>query len=233
MFRRILAGFAAAALPLAVASPAGAVLVIDDFVTQQVLSLDVGGADSAASSVAATEAIGGERDALLDRIQGDNPADLLVNGSGTDELLSCSSSSNTISLWAIVWDGPDGASTLDPDGLGGIDLTEGGANEGFRLGVLSDLPVTLTFEVTGSSGGEATAELVLPGGDTALTRRFLPFSAFDVPALLADAGSVSLAIEGGAGLDPQIDGITVPEPSGAAIAATCALLALATRRRSA
>lgn len=214
---------------IALAAPAGAAtLAVDTFVSEQTLQLEAGGADSTFGSVAAPEALGGERDARITRPASGDYADLLINPTGSDELASFSSSS--LVTWELVWDGPDGAPTLAPDGLGGLDLTDGGTNQGFWIRVLTDVPATLELTVTGNGLGETTASLPLPGGDAGLVSRFLPFAAFDLPGLLADAGSVSLVLSGNA-VDAQIDELTVPEPSAGAAAAGAALLALAAGRR--
>jgi hypothetical protein len=229
MFRRAFAG-PAAALSLGLAAPAGAELIVDSFVTPQIVQLPAGGANSVFGAVAALDVLGGERDAEITRLAGDDPVGLLVNPSG-DELLSCSAALGTTVVWRVTWDGPDGAAEVDPDGLGGVDLTQGGANEGFLLAVSADVPATIEIAVTGGAGGTTTGSLSLPGGEPELQDRFLPFTEFDEPGLLADAGSVSLVLSGSAGLDAQIDGLRVPEAEGAAaaVAALCALLAL-TRR---
>lgn len=233
MFRSVLAGLAAAALPLAPAAPARAALEIDRFVTPQVLNLPFGGPDDAFSSAAAPEVLGGERDASLQRLTGTEPATLLINPTGSDRLLSCESGPSSLVEWVIVWDGADGDAAVDETGLGGIDLTEGGANTGFMVRVRSDLPASLQIELTDMSGGSTSAELALPGGDPKLVSRFLPFSAFDEPAIAADVGSVSLVLGGQAGLDAQIDFVIVrvPEPAaGAGLAAAGGLLLCARRR---
>ncbi|HSJ99415.1 MAG TPA: hypothetical protein VLC53_20225 [Myxococcota bacterium] len=229
MFRRAFAG-PAAALSLGLAASAGGEVVIDAFVTQQILQLPAGSALSTFGAVAAGDVLGGERDAEISRVNGNDAVELLVNPVG-DELLSCSASAGTTVIWRVTWDGPDGAAEVDPDGLGGVDLTQGGANEGFLLAVSADVPATIEIAVTGAAGGTTTGSLSLPGGQPELQDRFLPFTEFDEPGLLADAGSVSLVLSGSAGLDAQIDGLRVPEAEGAAaaVAALCALLAL-TRR---
>jgi hypothetical protein len=228
MFRHILARAAVAAVLVPLAAPAGAELVIDSFVTPQTLSLGFGGPDAAASSVPAAEALGGERDASLQRLAGTEPADLLVNPTGSDRLLSLSAGPSSIVEWMIVWDGVDGSPDVDETGLGGLDLTQGGANTGFLVSVLSDLPGQLQIELTDMSGGRTSAEIHLPGGDEGLVDRLLPFSAFDLPAAAAAVGSVALVVGGEAGLDVQVDSIrVVPEPVGAGGAALVALWVLA------
>jgi hypothetical protein len=223
---------AALAAPVALATPAHAFLYLDDFVTQQTLQLPAGGLNSASSSTLAPEVVGGERDVQITRTIGNDPVDLLVNPTGSDRLLSLSSAAATIATWTVVWDGPDGSASVDADGLGGLDLTQGGVNTGFLIRVRSDLPSTLEIAATGASGGATSASLQLPGGEATLQQRFLAFSEFATPALFADTGSVSLVLTGSAGTDAQLDYVlvTVPEASGAA-AAGAALLALACRRR--
>jgi hypothetical protein len=232
MFRSILAGLAVAALPVALATTAHAALDIDRFEAEQILVLGLGGADAAFSSVAAPEALGGERDASIQRIAGNEPADLLVNPTGNDRLLSCSAGPSSSVEWVIVWDGADGVATVDETGLGGIDLTQGGANTGFLVRVLTDVAASLQIELTDMVGGSTSGELVLPGGDAGLVSRFLPFSEFDEPGIAANVGSVSLTLSGEAGLDAQMDfvRVTAPEPAGAGVVAACALLVLARRR---
>lgn len=232
MFRRPFAWLLAAALPAASPLTADAEIVIDSFVTPQTLELEFGGVGNVAGSVAAAEALGGERDASLTRVLGEDRADLLINPTG-DELMSCSAGNSLVS-WTVVWDGEDDSPLVDPDGLGGIDLTQGGANDALLIRAGSDLAAFVQVTVTGAAGGTTTAQLDLPGVAD-LTDYHLPFAAFDTPALLADAGSVSLVLAGPQGLDAQIDDVvaTVPEPGGAAMVAACALLVLGRARRSA
>lgn len=229
MLRRTLAG-PAAALSLGLATAAGAELVVDSFVTPQTLQLPAGGANSVFGAVAALDVLGDERDAEITRLVGNDPAELLVNPIG-DELLSCSAAASATVVWRVTWDGPDGAEAVDPDGLGGVDLTQGGANEGFLIEASADVPATIEIEVTGAAGGITTGGLSLPGGQPELQDRFLPFTDFDQPGLLADAGSVSLVLSGSAGLDAQIDGVRVPEAEGAAAAAAALWTLLALTRR--
>lgn len=231
MSRRILAGLALAA-PVALAVPASAFVMIDNFATQQILQLPAGGLNSASNSAAAVEVLGGERDVQITRTIGNDAVELLINPTGSDRLLSASSAVGTTAVWSVVWDGVDGSSTVDAYGLGGVDLTEGGINTGFLFRVRSDLPATLEIVATGASGGSTSATLPLPGGEATLQSRFLGFGAFPSPALFSDTGSLSLSLTGSAGTDAQLDYVlvTVPEPSGA-VAALGALLAMACRSR--
>ncbi|HEY8492859.1 MAG TPA: hypothetical protein VIN04_03130 [Myxococcota bacterium] len=232
VFRRLAIGAGAVAWTLA--GPAGAVVVIDGFDTQQVLQIPAGGSGAASASgvIAAPQAIGGERDAIASRDMGSGFVDLLVNPSGTDSSLSFALGASPGAA-TIVWDGPDGnAETLDSDGLGGIDLTQGGVNTGLQVRARSDLATELVFTITGASGGVSDATLDLPAG-TAYRQLFLPFSAFGTPELFANAGSLSLQIAGEPGLDVQIALVAAPEPSGAGVAlAVLAALAFCHRRRT-
>ena len=213
------------------AGPAGAVIVIDDFDTQQVLQIAGGsGAASVSDVVAAPDVVGGERDAVATRQMGGGFVDLLANPSGSDSSLSFALGASPGGA-QIVWDGPDGnAETLESDGLGGIDLTEGGANTGLWVIARSDLTTELVFTITGASGGVSDATLAL-SPSPAFQRLFLPFSAFATPELFADAGSLSLELSGEPGLDVQLASIAVPEASGTGVAlAVLAALTLCRRR---
>jgi len=224
--RRILA--ITAALAGLVAPPAGAELVVDDFVTSQTLVAP------GAATITAPEVIGGERDVELLRRTGSGDVSLVINAIGEEEL-SCSAAAGTEVGCILVWDGPDGVFPLDPVGLGGIDLTEAGAT-GFWITVATDVPATLQIQVTDvASGGYATGTLSLPGGDAGLVTRFLPFADF-VPTgtltpMFDDAGSISLDLEGDAGLDAQIGSVTVPGPAQGGLAAAAALGVLVLGRR--
>jgi hypothetical protein len=231
MLQRGWARLLAVAALVGAASPAGAFLLIDGFSTQQILLLAAGGSDTAFSTTPAIEALGGERDIDIGRLTGNDAVEMLIHPMGGPAQLFMSSPAGTSASWRVVWDGPDGGVGIDADGLGGIDLTQGGLNTGFLVRAQSDLTATVEIAVTGASGGSTAATLVVPPG-AGFDYRFLPFSSFASPAVFADAGSVSLTLSGSAGLDAQIDQflVTVPEPVGTC-AAVLTLLATACRRR--
>lgn len=98
----------------------------------------------------------------------------------------------------FVWDGVDGTSVLDYDGLGGVDLTDSGNNDRFRLLLPS---VTGTFDITvfvfsgsSDSGSYLEIENVDSSGlfEFAFTD-FLKFGPSSSPANFTDVGQVRLS----------------------------------------
>lgn len=235
---------ASAAGALALASPADAVLPIDDFSSTQMLELTMGAA-SVASSAPAPAAIGGERDLEIERVTGSGTATVDVNGGEPPQgQLLFDTPPGTEAILRLVWDGPDGdAEMTAPVGLGQLDLTDGGALDAFEIEFDSDLAITVSLRVydaldpAGMTWSEAT---VLVNETPPGTFEFLevPFTEFtlDGPegaASFANVGAVHLEIAGPAGFDPALQSVqVVPEPAAASLAGVAALALLAHRRRS-
>lgn len=211
-------------------------ILIDDFATPQLVEVTLGGADAAQGVVAAPEAIGGERDVQVVRTSGGGSLQFQTGVVG-QERLECSAGAATEGSCLVLWDGTDGSFVLDPDGLGGIDLTEGGANDAVVLGVLADEVASVEIQVVRALDGSfVSAVLWLPRGGSELVERSVPISAFgpgDAAAVFADAGAISILVSGEAGFDVLLDDlrVAVPEPAGAAAAAIAALGSLSTRAR--
>lgn len=238
MIRRTLRPLAAAA-GLVVLGPfaASAEVSIDTFETPQVVQAPLGGPSSALGVVAAPEAIGGERDVQVLRLSG-GAAVQFQTGVVGQEFLACSAGAGTVGSCLVVWDGPDGAFPLDPDGLGGIDLTEGGANDAVGLAVRADQAVSFEIQVSRASDASfVSATLALPGGDLDFEEHFVPIEAFgpaDPAPIFADVGAITMLVSGAPAFDVLVDDVrvTVPEPGAAGgLLAAFALAALARRRR--
>jgi hypothetical protein len=160
-------------------------ILIDDFITSQSVTATAG-APTASSSIAAAEAIGGERDISVEMVSGFTSLVLSVNPFG-GELLVHDSGASVLGSSTVVWDGLDGDPTaLDPTGLGGVDLTSGGMLDSFRLSyLLADLTgeVTMTVydasDATGDTWSQVT--MLLPGGI---------FAPVDVDAAYTDFATV-------------------------------------------
>ncbi|MEM1204206.1 MAG: lamin tail domain-containing protein [Acidobacteriota bacterium] len=97
-----------------------------------------------------------------------------------------------------TWDGADGTVELDPTGLGGVDLTAGGFESVFVVGVpASAVAAELTLEVWTGAGRPSAVRVDVDAG---VARGIeIPFSDFR-GADLADVGAV--AVELSAGLVP-------------------------------
>lgn len=146
-----------AALCIALGGEAQA-LLIDDFSTAQAVAV-LDPATTASNQFTGAGIVGAERDLTATRSSGFGVTvgasdgrlvyQHVVGGSGTG---------------SVVWDGADGASTLDATGLGGMDFTEAGAADAFGLDILlNDVSVTLNFSVYTDAVNFSTASVVLPG----------------------------------------------------------------------
>jgi hypothetical protein len=217
---------AAAILALASLPPADAApILIDDFITPQEVTATAG-APNASSSIAAAEAIGGERDISVDMASGFTSLSLSINPFGA-ELLVHDSGASVLGSSMVVWDGPDGDPTsLDPMGLGGIDLTGGGLLSAFRLSYLSiDLTgeVTMTVYDASDATGDTWSQLtmILPGGvfaPLAVDAAYADFTTVGLngAASFSNVGAISMKIANNTtgSLDVLLQRVEcVPEPS--------------------
>jgi uncharacterized repeat protein (TIGR01451 family) len=170
-------------------SPAAAQpIVIDDFSTNQAaLALTFPPAGTSASSTVAGTMLGGERDLLISLTSG------VIAGNGLSATVSTgfysySQDATIAGSGRVEWDGADGnATSLDPTGLGGVDLTAGGTQNAFLVRLLSDdLPLPLVLDVHTDGANASTRSLALPGLIFASTDYVIPYSAFSV---LSGAGA--------------------------------------------
>jgi hypothetical protein len=216
---------AAAILAAVSFQPVQAAIMIDDFITFQEITATAS-VPTASSSVAAPEVIGGERDMSVSLVSGFTTLSLSVNPFGGD-LLVHDSGASVIGSSTIVWDGPDGDPTaLDPTGLGGVDLTDGGMLDKFRLSyLLADLTgeVTMTVydasDATGDTWSQTT--MILPGGIFAPVDVDAAYTDFATAgpngaASFNNVGAISMSIANTStgSLDVLISRVQcVPEPS--------------------
>ncbi|MCA9155043.1 MAG: DUF11 domain-containing protein, partial [Planctomycetales bacterium] len=124
--------------PTDVQGVAGAT-VIDPFnVTSQSVSASNITTLTDASSVAAPEAIGGERDLFVELTSATGSISIDVNGLIAN-MLDSQASSSAVGNRNVTWDGVDNdATALNATGLGGVDLTSGGADQAFNLTVAAN-----------------------------------------------------------------------------------------------
>lgn len=186
---------------LAVPSPSEAQsIVIDPFTTNQaslLLTFPPAGT-TASSSVAAGDVIGGERDMRVNLTAGVIAGNSLsaVVSSG---FFSYSQDATIAGSGELVWDGADGSATLNPTGLGGLDLTNGGTQDALLLDVeFDDLPVNVTIEVFTDAGNASSVTLATPGLIFTPTAFILPYSSFvttlGTGADFTDVGAVRLTL---------------------------------------
>jgi uncharacterized repeat protein (TIGR01451 family) len=197
------AAILAAALLTGLAAPTPAAaqsVTIDTFATNQpslTLTYPPSGT-SASSSVSGAGILGGERDIQVNLTGG------VIAGNTMSAVVSSGffsySQDATIAGNAVVqWDGTDGSPALNPTGLGGIDMTVGGTQDGFLLNTFfDDLPVNVTLTIYTDATHASAMNFMFPGLVFSATNFVLPYSAF-TPTLgtgadFTNVGAVTLSL---------------------------------------
>ncbi|MEM9643598.1 MAG: DUF11 domain-containing protein [Planctomycetota bacterium] len=189
--------------------------VVDDFdqTEQQVIDTTNDGVP-VTSSVAAPEAIGGERDLFVNKTSVNGAVQLNVDNPLLPNLLTFDSLATGNGERRVTWDGPDGdATTVDDTGLGAEDLSSANDALGLQLQIGADLPggqavVRLYSDdgIAGTADRFSTATLSIPqtGGSVA-SAEFLPFSSFVASSGggvdINNVGAIELDITGAANVN--------------------------------
>jgi hypothetical protein len=150
---------------------------------------------------ASSGVLGTERDLTATRESASGFVYLTIDF-GDNGALNFETGSGGLGDSAVIWDGDEGddstgtrAGVISTTGLLGVDLTDGGTNEGFLLTVSSDdNEANLTLEVY-SSTNVATTILALPGDIAGGSRVdvFVPFDSFSgAQSVFTSAGAVRL-----------------------------------------
>lgn len=186
------------------------------------------GARSAFQNLVDPGSLGGYRGVLVTRTTDRGAVTVDINDS-IENALSFNSGVNAAGFAEVHFDGNNPSSTINPTGLGMVDLTGGGLNAGFFFKATSDLGATLTFLVYSDASRISTASVTVAADPTfAFQDFFLPFSAF-LPesgfsaADFTQVGALSVRIDGRfhPGTDVALGPISVaavPEPSSLALA---------------
>ena len=192
-------------------------MTIDGFTSTQIVTASPPLPSSDPSSLLDTAVMGGERDMFVELTEGTNPLwrVALVSGGGTLQLASDSSVTGSAT---ITWDGADGdAQSLNPIGLGGVDLTrhEGNTMTGISLTVGADHPeaqvklkvytdaqhwTEYATMVPATTGGEATRQVNFRFGDPLASRA-------GQGADFSHVGAIELTFEGVSAVDGQVSRI--------------------------
>lgn len=214
-------------------------LVIDSFDTHQVITLTTPGTASSSVTSFSGDILGNERDMEVQLISGSGvktEANL-----GGFSILDQSQNAKSTAITTLTWDGIDNSPALNATGLGGIDITQAGTNNGVSISVLfDDLPAGLDISIYTDSGNWSKYSINLPGliFDTPQISSIL-FSNFITQAgsgaNFSNVGAIKLIIDGSlfGGTDMQFDNFVtvVPEPSIILLLSGALLITLGIRKR--
>jgi MYXO-CTERM domain-containing protein len=171
-------------------------------------------------------AVGGERDMQVSRTSGD--ADVqAVSGVGGD-VMGYSQGTVTFGTLEIVWDGnDDDATSIDYTGLSAasVDLTDGGANNGFYIRLIEDdQAATMTLTVYEDASNYSSCDYSLPGSVFTPQTIFIDFTDgcwidTNSGTDFVDIGAIRLYVDGSSvsALDVTLDWIQTDESSPTAI----------------
>lgn len=204
---------------LGLATPAWTEVVIDELTTNQATLTDPPGGASTVVTAGA-DILGTSRDLVVRRLAGVGPVSAGVAG-GVLSFAVTDTTPDTRGEIDLVWDGDNDPLTLDPTGLGGVDLTDGGTAAGIRLSIASATAgAHLVLVVHQDADHASRVGRVLPaiGAPTSL---FISFAELVTvpgalgPADLTDVGAIELRI-GGTEQGLVLDRIATSSPAIAA-----------------
>lgn len=189
----------AAVLVLAAVPVAGQV-VVDEFTTNQATISDPpGGASNVATGGA--DILGQTRGLRVQRFAGAGPVSAGVAAGTLDFGVTATTPDSTGAAF-VTWDGDNDPNALDPTGLGGVDLTAGGAGA-FRFTIdAAAAGTSLVLEVYEDADSVSRGALVLPA-IAAPVDIFVDFSSLAqapgaaTPADLSAVGAIVLRVESG------------------------------------
>jgi uncharacterized repeat protein (TIGR01451 family) len=193
---------------------------IDSFSsTTQYVSGSLHAGKTGGSATAASEALGGYRDLY---VQLTSPVGSVSLGANADVpgALDFASGSASNGLYWVTWDGAGNTpQTLNPTGLGQIDLTGQGANTGISLSAGADHDnASALIKVYSDANDWSFASVSIPNttDGTANQSLFVPWSAFTIGggtgANFAKVGAVQLDVNGVNAVDGQIGPIAAAGP---------------------
>lgn len=159
--------------------------IIDNFADGHALSLTAPGTTSTTADQAVGNIIGSERDVFIEYVSA-GIAGQQFSSIASSSQYSHGQNPTVVGTSFIMWDGNDNDPTttlgagLDPTGLGGIDLTEGGTVNAVLVRVASmDLPTVVRFTIYTDMANFSTFDLTLPGA-TFSEDFLIPFTSFSV-----------------------------------------------------
>jgi uncharacterized repeat protein (TIGR01451 family) len=193
--------------------------VVDAFnTTSQLITASRASGVAAASSAAAPEAIGSERDLYAKLTSSDGSVTLDVN-TNNPGVFEASYSGQATGTYQVIWDGKAGeTSVTNPTGLNHADLTSGGLSTGFGFTIGADHATSFTVLIYTDAGDWSQATIPVPAGSGAATDNvFVPFSSFTIGAgsgaTFSNVGAVELQSSSGPSVQTEMKLIGSLEPT--------------------
>jgi hypothetical protein len=184
--------------------------------------------DSSFNSPGCTGLIGCGRDMRMEAITGfngrtfDSEIFLITNGYFDGEW-ALANPKTSESIATIQYDGQDNSFNLSLNGLGNVDITDGGLVESLKLSVISDLPTTYTMILYSPDGSTCTADinvLAINGAyeyfDTFVE---IPIGQFSGGCTLTNIGAIEITLPSNDAVDAIVRTIQFtggPDPSASA-----------------
>ena len=192
-------------------------LLLDTFnTTQQVVNASFPGATPNSSTLAAPEAIGGERDVFVDATAG--TVSIAANGIPKPGELVFDVGGGANGKRIVSYDGTDGSSNLSPSGLSNLDLTSAGTANAFRFQIGGEAGTRLIIRVH-SGANLSTREVAIPttAGANPTADLIVPFSDFSTSAgsgaNFSAIGAIELEVTGPDAADAIINAFSTIGPT--------------------
>ncbi|MDX1930827.1 MAG: hypothetical protein SFV81_30160 [Pirellulaceae bacterium] len=194
------------------------VQTVDTFSTTAQAVQATSAVPTAFNGVAATEAIGGQRDISINHTAGTGNLNVDVD-LGDSNLLTFASGTGVIGTALIQYDGVDASATLVPTGLGSVNVSAGDTLAGLLVSTRGDSPgSTAEIRIYSNATDFSVATVNIPD-QLAIEEIFVPFSAFTTgvgataAASFTSVGAIEVLINGVIELDAVISVVRSLRPS--------------------
>jgi len=176
-------------------------VMIDAFVSSQTVEAIPPAPDSDNNTLPSLEgeAIGGSRKIFANLDTGEGTVKVSINPFGGRETMQYNSDVGVTGSGRVAWDGTDGSPNPLMMGLGGVDLTQSGANTGIALqiGALIEgsTAVLRLYQGNASNFSEASFEIPRTNDGTAQVYGFINFSNFNGSVSPTNVDAITFEID--------------------------------------
>ena len=184
-----------------------AVRIIDTFVTDtNVLIVEL--EDDAPPAVTVYDSVdltpedilGSERDLILVVTEGS--AGSVLSCGVSNGTLNLATATGSVGIVTLQYDGQDNSSSINPTGLGGVNLRDNSATS-FLISAISDHPTLMTIRIY-SGAGFISESVTIIEGDVIQRDYLIPFNSFTGNADFTNVGAIELEIKANIAVDAVI-----------------------------